>query len=125
MKFNRALNALAVLMILISVCMVSAADTNVTEDSTPDEVDFAENYTDDNDTEVVDTGVINGTLPPEPDNTTMNATSSIYEAPERQDNGTKNVTANTAADKHATGNPLLILLFAVAGIGTASLRRRK
>ncbi len=129
MKFNRALIiGLAVLMILISVCMVSAADTNATDDDNsddvPDEEDIVENDTNDTVPEVVDTGVVNGTLPIEPDNASVNASYSLSKVPE-QDNGTKNATTNTAADKHATGNPLLILLVAVAGIGTASLRRRK
>lgn len=130
MKFNRALIVgLAVLMILISVCMVSAADTNATDDDNsddvPDEEDIVENDTDDTVPEVVDTGVVNGTLPLEPDNASVNASYSLSKVPTQQDNDTKNATTNTAADKHATGNPLLILLVAVAGIGTASLRRRK
>ena len=123
MKFNRTLIVgLAILMILISGCLVFAEDTNLTED------DPSYNETDiDNDTEVYDIGVVNGTLPPEPENTTTDISYALSSEPTQSDNGTENVTKNatTVSDNHATGNPLVVLLFAVAGIGAASLRRRK
>ena len=128
MKFNRTLIVgLAILMILISGCLVFAEDTNLTEDDPSYNETDIDNDTEDNDTEVYDIGVVNGTLPPEPENTTVDISYALSSEPTQSDNGTENVTKNatTVSDNHATGNPLVVLLFAVAGIGAASLRRRK
>ena len=128
MKFNRTLIVgLAILMILISGCLVFAEDTNLTEDDPSYNETDIDNDTEDNDTEVYDIGVVNGTLPPEPENTTTDISYALSSEPTQSDNGTENVTKNatTVSDNHATGNPLVVLLFAVAGIGAASLRRRK
>ena len=96
MKFNRTLIVgLAILMVLLSGCLVFAEDTNGTD--------------------------------PEPDNSTVDISYAISSEPTQSDNGTEDATKNatTVSDNHATGNPLVVLLFAVAGIGAASLRRRK
>ena len=124
MKFNRTLIVgLAILMILISGCLVFAEDTNLTEDDPSYNETDIDNDTEDNDTEVYDIGVVNGTLPPEPENTTVDISYALSSEPTQSDNGTENVT--NVSDNPVTGNPLVVLLFAVAGIGAASLRRRK
>lgn len=125
MKFNRVLIVgLAVLMILVSGCLVFADEAGVPEGNSTEDDTIIDNDTEDNGTEVDDVGVVNGTLPPEPDNATITATSSIYSEP-TQSNNTTTKNATTVSDKHATGNPLLVLLIALAGIGTVSLKRRK
>ena len=82
-----------------------------------------DNSSDENMNVTENIGVINGTLPPEPDNSTVDISYALSEEPAHKDNHTKNAT--TIKDKHATGNPLLVLLVAVSAIGVASLRRRK
>ncbi|WP_292605760.1 hypothetical protein [Methanobrevibacter sp. UBA188] len=128
MKFNRTLIVgLAILMVLLSGCLVFAEDTNGTDDGLLDNETDVDDDPEDNGTEVDDIGVVNGTLPPEPDNSTVDISYAISSEPTQSDNGTEDATKNatTVSDNHATGNPLVVLLFAAAGIGAASLRRRK
>ena len=128
MKFNKALIfSLAVFVILLSVGMAVAednlSDANATGNNTTDMNQTDDNSSDENVNVTENIGVINGTLPPEPDNSTVDISYALSEEPVHKDNHTKNAT--TIKDKHATGNPLLVLLVAVSAIGVASLRRRK
>lgn len=133
MKFNKALIfSLAVFVILLSVGMAAAednlSDANATGNNTTDMNQTDDDFTDDNSSDenmnvTENIGVVNGTLPPEPDNSTVDISYALSEEPVHKDNHTKNAT--TIKDKHATGNPLLVLLVAVSAIGVASLRRRK
>jgi hypothetical protein len=128
LKFNRTLIVgLAILMVLLSGCLVFAEDTNGTDDGLLDNETDVDDDPEDNGTEVDDIGVVNGTLPPEPDNSTVDISYAISSEPTQSDNGTEDATKNatTVSDNHSTGNPLVVLLFAAAGIGAASLRRRK
>ncbi len=114
-------------MVLLSGCLVFAEDTNGTDDGLLDNETDVDDDPEDNGTEVDDIGVVNGTLPPEPDNSTVDISYAISSEPTQSDNGTEDATKNatTVSDNHATGNPLVVLLFAAVGIGVASLRRRK
>lgn len=128
MKFNKALIfSLAVFVILLSVGMAAAednlSDANATGNNTTDMNQTDDNSSDENVNVTENIGVINGTLPPEPDNSTVDISYALSEEPAHKDNHTKNAT--TIKDKYATGNPLLVLLVAVSAIGVASLRRRK
>lgn len=124
MKFNRTLIVgLAIFMILISGSLVFAEDTNLTEVDPSDNGTDIDDDPEDNGTEVDDIGVVNGTLPPEPDNATTDIYYAVSSEPTQSDNGTENIT--NVSDNPVTGNPLVVLLFAVAGIGAVSLRRRK
>lgn len=128
MKFNKALIfSLAVFVILLSVGMAAAednlSDANATGNNTTDMNQTDDNSSDENMNVTENIGVVNGTLPPEPDNSTVDISYALSEEPVHKDNHTKNAT--TIKDKHATGNPLLVLLVAVSAIGVASLRRRK
>ena len=128
MKFNKALIfSLAIFVILLSVGMAAAednlSDANATGNNTTDMNQTDDNSSDENMNVTENIGVINGTLPPEPDNSTVDISYALSEEPVHKDNHTKNAT--TIKDKHATGNPLLVLLVAVSAIGVASLRRRK
>ena len=124
MKFNRTLIVgLAIFMILISGSLVFAEDTNLTEVDPSDNGTDIDDDPEDNGTEVDDIGVVNGTLPPEPDNATTDIYYAVSSEPTQSDNGAENVT--NVSDNPVTGNPLVVLLFAVAGIGAVSLRRRK
>ena len=128
MKFNKALIfSLAIFVILLSVGMAAAednlSDANATGNNTTDMNQTDDNSSDENMNVTENIGVINGTLPPEPDNSTVDISYALSEEPVHKDNHTKNAT--TIKDKRATGNPLLVLLVAVSAIGVASLRRRK
>lgn len=128
MKFNKALIfSLAIFVILLSVGMAAAednlSDANATGNNTTDMNQTDDNSSDENMNVTENIGVVNGTLPPEPDNSTVDISYALSEEPVHKDNHTKNAT--TIKDKHATGNPLLVLLVAVSAIGVASLRRRK
>lgn len=128
MKFNKALIfSLAVFVILLSVGMAAAednlSDANATGNNTTDMNQTDDNSSDENMNVTENIGVVNGTLPPEPDNSTVDISYALSEEPVHKDNHTKNAT--TIKDKRATGNPLLVLLVAVSAIGVASLRRRK
>ena len=128
MKFNKALIfSLAIFVILLSVGMAAAednlSDANATGNNTTDMNQTDDNSSDENMNVTENIGVVNGTLPPEPDNSTVDISYALSEKPVHKDNHTKNAT--TIKDKRATGNPLLVLLVAVSAIGVASLRRRK
>ena len=134
MKFNKALIfSLMFFIILLSLGMAAAdddqTDGNSTGNNTTD-LNQSEEYS--NVTE--DTGIVNGTLPiyPPENNATTDISYAAYEEPVHKDNGTAAVAKNNhtknatvANDNHATGNPLGVLLFAISGIGVASLRRRR
>ena len=99
------------------------SDANATGNNTTDMNQTDDNSSDENMNVTENIGVVNGTLPPEPDNSTVDISYALSEEPVHKDNHTKNAT--TIKDKRATGNPLLVLLVAVSAIGVASLRRRK
>ena len=82
MKFNRTLIVgLAILMVLLSGCLVFAEDTNGTDDGLLDNETDVDDDPEDNGTEVDDIGVVNGTLPPEPDNSTVDISYAISSEP--------------------------------------------
>ena len=133
LKFNKTLIALLAIFVIVvgagMVCAVDVANDTLTnqnaggDDTVPPVIDQAAGGGEDEDIneteyEVNETDGFEDLM----------MQGSVLDA-ESYDSGNWSDSADESSvqvsDTHATGNPLLVLLIAVAGIGVSSLRRRK
>ncbi|MDO5859254.1 hypothetical protein [Methanobrevibacter sp.] len=135
MKLSKVLIALlAVFMLILSAGMVSADDASqnqdddgeeTTLDDTEETVDETGGDADDVEETVGETGAYADETNDFEDSMQEGSVIDAATYNETNESGSAGAESTPIQDTYATGNPLVVLLAAVAGIGISSLKRRK